>query len=369
MARGLARTVRTIARTAWPASPAAAALVVAAGLVGCWVIAANSGSATAVSRHWFYAPVVYAAIRFGPAWAAVVALAAGLLAGPLVPLDAAEQAANSLGTWGTRTAFFVGIGVLVAVLSKQAEEALQGRLAVMERERELERQRDLLIQSVSHDFRTPLTTILGAADTLRHPELPDGRRQEVLDMLGRASRRLDDLVAVVLAAGEEPSTADQAAIDLPGLITDVAAALAHRLGPQRVRFVGDPQVVVAPPTIVRLLLHVVLDNALKFSPAESPVEVSATRHDGAVEIVLRDRGSGISDAALEQAFEPFAQHDEGTTRIKGGLGLGLFAANRVARHINATIDLSRQAGGGTQVAVRIPQRRDTDDPTGPPHPR
>lgn len=149
---------------------------------------------------------------------------------------------------------------------------------------------------------------------------------------------------------------------------DLAESLAHLSGPDRVRLVGEQQVLVAPRPVARVVLRAVLDNALKFSGPHGAVEFASACLDARVEIRVRDHGPGIDDAALRQAFEPFSQYDHGVTRVRGGLGLGLFAATRVAQRIRATIELARHPDGGTVATISIPQGRATDR-TVPPTPR
>lgn len=90
--------------------------IIVGGLVGSWLIVFLAGGADSMVPHWYYIPILFAAARFGPAAALVVALVAGVLAGPLTFVEVAAGSAQDPARWLTRTAFFVGIGQLMAWL-------------------------------------------------------------------------------------------------------------------------------------------------------------------------------------------------------------------------------------------------------------
>lgn len=351
------------------APPLLIVALVAGGLAGSWAVAAGTGSATAVSRHLFYLPVILAAARFGLAGAAAVGLAAGLLAGPLVPLEGAAAAANTPVVWGGRMGFFLGIGALVAVLAAQAQRARAAQLEAFEERARLASQRGLLVQSVSHEFRTPLTTILGVAATLGRPGLTPSQRDQLHAALGRATRRLNDLTAVVMTAAEDAVERVQEVIDLPELVAEVAETLEHLGGPERVGFRGGPEELVSDPYAVRLVVKILVENALKFSPSDSPVEVVTDAADDTIDLRVRDHGPGLDEEARRMILEPFTQLHEEVVRARGGLGLSLFAADRIIRQLAGTLVFRPPSDGGTEAVVRIPQRRPHDGLSQSPRPR
>ena len=114
---------------------------------------------------------------------------------------------------------------------------------------------------------------------------------------------------------------------------------------------------------LEVALRCLLENSLKFSPAETPVELSARRDNGSLEILLRDHGPGIAPEFLAKAFDPFTQLDESTTRERSGLGLGLFAAKSVVTRLGGTIIAREVPDGGTEIVIRFPQNRGKDRAT------
>ena len=105
-------------------SAVSATVVVAVGLTACWLVAEAVGGAGVAAPHWFYLPVLYAAARFGCRGAAVSAAVAGLLAGPLLPLDVSADVAQQPADWLTRAAFFIVIGQAMALVIDQSRTTI-----------------------------------------------------------------------------------------------------------------------------------------------------------------------------------------------------------------------------------------------------
>jgi EAL domain-containing protein (putative c-di-GMP-specific phosphodiesterase class I) len=110
-------------------SDTSAALITAGALAACWALAYLLGGAGKVAPHWFYLPVLFAGIRFGPLTALGAGVAAGVLAGPLLPLDVSTHVAQKAPDWGTRAGFFVLIGQVVAFLVARSVGELEVELS------------------------------------------------------------------------------------------------------------------------------------------------------------------------------------------------------------------------------------------------
>lgn len=346
--------------------------LVGIGLVAAWGLALSSGSLTAVSRHWFYLPVVLAAVRFGLRGALITGAAAGLLAGPAV--FTAEGAATAYGVWVTRGAFFLVVGVSVAGLVGVVRESQQQAVALAEQGKRLAYQRAALIQTVSHEFRTPLTILHGGIQTLeaRQDQVAE-RLRPLIASLGRAERRLDQMVSVVLGAADALDASqrlDAEPASLEVLVGTVTASLDRPDASERVTLDIDPDAdqVVTVPGYLQLALRCVIDNALRFSPSDRPVTVNASRDNAAVVIGVHDEGPGIDRDFLDEMFEPFTQADSSSQRAHGGLGIGLFTARKVVERLGGSIHVSEADphgtvggdGEGTTVQIVLPQRRETD---------
>jgi signal transduction histidine kinase len=335
------------------------------GLAVSWSATYLLGGAGRVPPHWFYIPILIAAARFGVAGTVVTAVVAGLLAGPLVPLDVAAGTYQPFSDWVGRTGFFIGIGLIMAMIIGRLKTALGRELDLAEAERELARHKEAVIQTVSHEFRTPLGAIVGTTELLREPGLIAEDARPLVDGLESAVRRLDNLIKVVLAASErliDPESRRDESIALRDLCEKSAAA-AETPAETRIRFEATPdaEVLVSDSTLLGFLMQAVIDNALKFSPRSSPVHISAQRRDGAVEVRVRDDGPGMSETDLGYVFEPFTQKDQSMSRQQQGAGLGLFAARKTVELIGGTLELRPAGERGTEAIITIPEQRASAD--------
>jgi len=334
------------------------------GLALAWMLAALSGTDASISRHWFYVPVVLAAVYLGVRLTAVTCLAAGLLAGPLVPGAGFERGWDFHVGWGVRALFLLGIGMLMATLVEHRRAGQAREVALARREQELTRierdvvlQRDAVIQTVSHELRTPLTVIKGGLELLddRQEILP--ALQPLMVSMQRSCDRLTSLVSLVLAASDSTQVEDDepAPMAVDELLRRAVGSVPTSLRPRVLveDGVGDVRVLVKAP-FVETVVRSLLDNALRFSPDDEPVEVRAEADTVMLRIEIRDHGPGIDPEIMRRLGTPFVQGDQSTTRRHGGLGLGLYTATKLVQRINGTLEVRPHTDGGTIARVTIP---------------
>ena len=345
----------------------AASVAIIAGLLGAsWLAVYLAGGAAHVAPHWFYIPILLAAARFGFRGAAFTGIAAGLLAGPLVPADVAMQIAQKPPDEISRAIFFLAIGLLMAAIIGRLKTALGREVALLGEERDLAARKAAVVSTVSHEFRTPLTVILGAAETLHEQQLPLGERQELLEGVQHAARKLDNLVSGVLAVIEDSGSRTRTntrLVSVESVLEQARADLGRTWGDRVHVERGGAVLIWADPAIVEPALRAVVENALKFSSANSRVSIIGVRRPKDVEITIRDMGCGISATFLPHAFEPFTQADDSATREHGGLGIGLFVARTLISSAGGSIELSSARDGGTVARVRLPGARADIEPS------
>lgn len=343
-------------------------LAVATTLLVAWGISWSTAAAISVSRHLFYVPVVIAAVRFSPSITIGVAGLAGLLAGPLVPLPDVGIGLSGHGPWIVRTLFLVAIGGLVAVLSQsnrryqdqQLDLAAQAQ-QVTARERDLAVQRAAMVQTVSHELRTPLTILKGTVEiwTKLQAQVTPAPAAALIPAMKRATQRLESLVATVLAAADAQQADELVAVptDVAGLLYEAVARAGDPESRSRVERIvdGAPGSVTTVPDYVTTALSLLVNNALKFSPPDSPVTVTARAAGGDhFEVAVRDHGAGIGTADIEQLFQPFTQADQGNTRVHAGLGMGLYTSRKLVRRIGGEVTIASHAEGGTVSRIILP---------------
>jgi two-component system sensor histidine kinase KdpD len=243
-------------------------------------------------------------------------------------------------------AYYAALGVERARLSAEADRA-----AVL---READRLKDALIASVSHDLRTPLTTIKALAHDLRSSG--DPRAETIEEEADRLNRLVADLLDLSrLQAGTVPLQLElNAADDLIGaLVQRVSGALNGR--ELRVRIEEGESLLIGRFDLaqsLRVLVNLV-ENAHKYSPPGPAIELRAWREDTNLTIAVSDRGPGVSQDERERIFEPFYR-PPGQTPDVGGAGLGLAIARRLAEAQGGSLTHESRAGGGSTFTLRLP---------------
>ena len=214
-----------------------------------------------------------------------------------------------------------------------------------------------LIASLSHDLRTPLTTIKALASKLRARALPEATSiEEEADRLNRLVTDLLDLSrlnAKAMPIKPELNTAE----DLIGAAMQrvAGAAGSHRLviaqpddGPDSPPLTGEFDFVQSLRALVNLI-----ENALKYSPADTPVELGAVRCGDRLEFRVADRGPGVAESERLRVFEPFYRAP-GATADVGGAGLGLAIASRLAIEQGGEVRHEDRPGGGSIFTLTLP---------------
>lgn len=201
---------------------------------------------------------------------------------------------------------------------------------------------DAFVANVSHELRTPLTSMIGAAATLRRPELGLGDRAlQFVGVAERATTRMSTLVEDLLAASGIDVTGINLRRDVFDVVAEIEQSIAT-LDPQarRVRSaLPETALALGDRQRTRLIVDGLLENARKFAPEESTVHVTAQVCGDCVEITVRDEGEGIADELRERVFERFFQADGGDTRRHGGVGLGLYLARRLTEAMGGSLTL------------------------------
>jgi two-component system sensor histidine kinase KdpD len=243
-------------------------------------------------------------------------------------------------------AYYAALGLERVRLVAEAERA--------EALREADRLKDALLASVSHDLRTPLTTI----KALAHDIAGDGddRAATIEQQADRLNRMVADLLDLSrLNAGELPVRAElNAAEDLVGAaIQQVSGAFSGR--ELRTSIAWSEPVLVGRFDFVHALRILVnlLENAHKYSPREQPVDIELSRQGSMIEISVADRGPGVPAAERERIFEPFYR-PERSRPDAGSAGLGLSIALRLAMAQGGTLTYADREGGGSVFTLGLP---------------
>ncbi|HUP83915.1 MAG TPA: ATP-binding protein [Candidatus Limnocylindria bacterium] len=249
---------------------------------------------------------------------------------------------------------------LAKMVIDELELRLASRVAIAE-VREREYLKDALMGMLSHELRTPVTTIFGAAQLLsRTPkELADERMAELFPDIISESERLVRLIEDLLVLTRlEQGGAIKAARE-PVLIQRVLSAVVEhesRRWPDRsLRLDIQPDLppVMGDQLYLEQVVRNLVSNALKYSSSEAPVEISASAIDGEVEVRVRDRGIGLPGGSHENLFGLMVRGDA-AVRYAPGAGIGLYVCRRLLEAMNGRIWLEPAPDVGTVASFRIP---------------
>ena len=229
-------------------------------------------------------------------------------------------------------------------------EAEAGRTEAL---READRMKDALLASVSHDLRTPLTTIKALAhDLAAH----DDRAIIIEEEADRLNRLVADLLDLSrLQGGVSPAAIELNPVD--ELIAAVVQRVSGALGARelRVHLEGGGTLLVGKFDLAgaaRVLVNLV-ENAHKYSPPDTAIEIDVRQRNRVIEITVSDRGPGVDKAERERIFEPFYR-PAGSSPDVGGAGLGLAIARKLAESQHGALTYRPRAGGGSEFLLTLP---------------
>ena len=237
------------------------------------------------------------------------------------------------------------IGELTEALERERRRSRQLELA---QEALLERaaRRHELVSRLGHELRTPVTVILGMAQTLSKGTGTTQQREEMLGALVMRAQGLARLVSRlegVVEAGLTEYTD----------VVDVAQQVARVSDRVRVETPGRPMLATLNRVAALRILEELVENGLEFSDEATTVVVSVEETPAGIEVRVTDRGSGISEEALQRIFEPLEQAEELHTRTHPGVGLGLTVARMSARSMDGDVTLERTGPDGSVFLWRV----------------
>lgn len=320
-------------------------------LAACWGATYAAGGAGKVAPHWFYLPIILAAAWFGPVGAAAAAVASGLLAGPLMPLDVAGGVAQDPSDWGSRAAFFVGIGLSMAwlvVRGRRAEDALResrrslstlardlrrGLLARVASAEEEERRR--IASNIHDDTIQVMAAALLRIQVLRLQLRESQHTRSLLEVEGTmedAIARLRDLLFDLWPQ----------ALDREGLASALRAHVEHAFRDSGVLHTVDDQLRGEPAPEIRAVLFRLAQEAI--------TNVRKHARPGRVDVLLEERDGGVL-VCVEDDGVGFWPEDSAGSR-PGHLGLSSMR-ERAGREGGWCL-IRSAPGAGTRVELWLP---------------
>ena len=228
----------------------------------------------------------------------------------------------------------------------------------------LDNMRKEFVADVSHELKTPITSIMGYADTLIEGEYDDETRSKFLSVISTEARRMARLVTDLLTLSRYDNKkveTDVTSFDLGDLVKRCLEKLKFEIekkGHNVECFVtaSVPPIVADKYGIERVVLNI-LSNAIKYTPDHGTIKVYVgfVYNDAYIKVI--DNGIGIPESDLTRIFERFYRVDKARSRELGGTGLGLSIAKEILDKNKGSIDIKSKVGKGTEVVIRIPAKK------------
>jgi two-component system sensor histidine kinase ResE len=243
------------------------------------------------------------------------------------------------------------------IIEIRAAPLEDGALAILRdvtEERQIQRAKAEFIANASHELKTPLTALSGYLEMLEDEE--DERvRAEFLEDMRSQTERLQNLARTLLDLSRLDANAvtfRKEEVDLEDLLHELRRDFGYTGRPVNVRVDEDVPPVTTDPSQLHRMLAILLDNALKYSSEEAPVDLSLSREDGRAVISITDRGCGIPESEIPHIFDRFYRA-QGSSRADG-TGLGLALAREINDHLGGEIRVQSRPGAGSTFSVTLP---------------
>ena len=226
---------------------------------------------------------------------------------------------------------------------------------VTEREQR-EKLRQEFSANVSHELKTPLTSITGFAELMKEGMVTGEKVKEFAGDIYREARRLIDLVNDIIRLSrldENSKLFESEQVDLYDLCDEIIANLQNVAERQNVMFSlsGEHVTISGVWQILNEMVYNLCDNAIKYNRPGGTVDVSVRRDGGSVRLTVRDTGIGIPYADQPRVFERFYRVDKSHSKEVGGTGLGLSIVKHGAQYHNARLELESEPGKGTSISI------------------
>jgi two-component system sensor histidine kinase KdpD len=299
--------------------------------------AAGRGSDTLPTARWFFLPLVAGERRLGV-------------------LGIADADDRQLARTDRRL-----LDALIDQIALALERLrLTEELAATQLATETERLRTALLNSVSHDLRTPLVTIIGAAGHLVDSDLPPEARRDLAENIREEGERLDRYVQNLLdmtRLGHGALTPRLAPQDVPEIVGGARTRMQGVLRGHALRLDLAPNLplILADGVLLEQVLVNILDNAAKYAPEGTEITIAARLQGLRVEVAISDHGPGIPPGDLTRVFDMFYRVANGD-RQRAGTGLGLAICKGLIEAMDGTIraETGSAAGSGTRIVLGLP---------------
>jgi len=244
--------------------------------------------------------------------------------------------------------------IAVGLAQAQTQEAANRAEAV----RKSEELKSVIIDSLAHELKTPLTAIEAAAEMLHSGRVSEEQRADLISVVQQESQRLRRLMgeAIHLARIEAKRfKLERQAVPVGPMIREAIDSLGQRGAshPIHLEIPETPLAILADPELISQSIKQLLDNAIKYSPAGKSITVSAAEEGGLVSIAVRDEGQGLTELEQSRVFDKFYRAKRDRAAVPG-TGMGLAIAREIAEAHGGSILVESRLGQGSRFTVTLP---------------
>lgn len=282
-----------------------------------------------------------------------------------------QEAMAQEGVYTNEVAARTGMGrnrrpLRLYVSPMKQDDVVMGAVALVEditELRRLEQVRTDFAANVSHELKTPLTSIKGFVETLQagainNPEMAQKFLNIIMMEADRLTRLINDILSISkLESGDNQVTNER--IRLDKMTSDVVDMLSIHAGEKNVTLhasiPSEPVIIWGNPDRVEQMLINLVDNGIKYNKPGGSVTVKVLDDGKDVNLLVSDTGIGIAEEHLPRMFERFYRVDKGRSRSMGGTGLGLAIVKHIVMSMNGLIEVHSKLGEGTEFLVTIPK--------------
>lgn len=233
--------------------------------------------------------------------------------------------------------------------------------------KKLEQMRKDFVANVSHELKTPVTSLKGFSETLLDEETANDveLRRKFLTIIQKESERLEALIHDLLELSKiegERFRLDWQAVDVTDVMNEAIFVLQEKATARNIRLnlqAQDGMIVDADVYRLKQIFINIIDNAIAYSPEESEVDMTVEDRGETVEAIVTDRGIGMDPVEIPRVFERFYRVDKARSRVSGGTGLGLAIVKHLVEALDGGIEVSSRPGEGTSFKIILNKKRRT----------
>jgi two-component system, OmpR family, sensor histidine kinase CiaH len=220
----------------------------------------------------------------------------------------------------------------------------------------IQRQQENLMMAITHELKTPIAVGMLNLETLQKHHLDEQKKHRLIEMTLQEMNRLNALASNILVSAqlEAGKRSDKEGLNFSDLVKSSVNDFKRRFPERKWEVaIAEETEVYGDALLLQILVNNLLENAVKYSPHQSPVKCTLTEDGAHITLCIADEGVGIPPEERKKVFQKFYRVGNEETRSAKGTGLGLYLCKKIADNHGATIKIERHSPGGTKILVKF----------------